>query len=550
MLHSYLEENYITKTQLDVALKIVNTSHHSVDDIVLACAFATSKEVALIKAQRLQIKYVDLTKHTPEVEALRLIPRAKAIEYSILPLMIKDSNLIVCIDERADFRYQDYLERTSNMSVKFVISTKHAILNQLMTHSHFIDHDETLKKINKIKSTSKKDADIISLVDLLIEDAIEDRASDIHISPEKDILNVFFRVDGVLIHQHALPIEFQKMIVSRIKVLSNLDISQTGLPQDGQMEYRYLYADFRLRISSITTANGEKIVMRLLSNDATDLDIDSLGLSNKNETTLKELISQPNGLLLVTGPTGSGKTTTLYSLLKEIDSLKKNILTVENPIEYQIPFINQTQINKKTGYGFDTAIRAFMRQDPDVILLGEIRDKDTADAALSASMTGHLVLATLHTNDAVEAISRLADLGIEKYLLGAAILAICAQRLVRRLCPHCKVEVPNQEAEIQKWEVPKSLTDQYKEFKIYEPQGCPKCSDIGYSSREVIIEILIVDQHVEDMILKSQGSLEILQYARSKGMLSMLEDGYSRVLDGSTSFEEISSMVLDKKFLS
>ena len=548
ILNSYLEEDFITKAQYDVALKMSNSSHHSIDDILYACGFVHSKEVAIITAQRLNTEYVDLTKITPEVEALKLISREKALEHSFLPLKIEKKQLVVSIDERGDYKHKPYLEKVSNMSVKFVISSKKEIINHLVTHSYFTSDDAILDKINELKSSTKDSVDIITLVDLLIEDAIEDGVSDIHISPETNVLNIFYRVDGVLIHYHTLPIEFHKMIASRIKIMSKLDISQTSLPQDGQMEYNYLHSRFRLRVSSISTPNGENIVMRLLKNDISNLDVNHLGLSAKNRDTLEKLFSQPNGLILVTGPTGSGKTTTLYASLKNIDSLSKNVLTVEDPIEYQIPFIKQTQINTKAGYTFDTALRAFMRQDPDVILVGEIRDEETAQLALRASITGHLVLSTLHTNDAVGAISRLADLGIKNYLIGSATLAVLAQRLVRKLCSHCKVEAQNPEEELKKQGVSKKISDKYDKITIYEPKGCPKCSDIGYSGREMIIEILLIDKKIEDMIVKSKSSLEILEYAKSKGTLSMLDDGYAKVLEGKTSFQEIGRMVQEVEF--
>ncbi len=543
ILDSYLEKDFINQTELEVAHKISNTSHHLVADILLACGFVTSAEVAMLRASVLETEYVDLNKFMPHEEALSLVSRAKAIEFTILPLMIKGSELFIAIDERADYKHKEYLQRVTNMSVRFVISSKNMILHHLMNHSYFTNDDETLKKINELKSHSKDKVNIINLVDLLIEDAIEDSVSDIHISPEADVVNVFYRVDGALVHYHTLPSSFHKMIVSRIKIMSSLDISQTSLPQDGQLEYNYLSNNYRLRVSTVTTAYGENIVMRVLKNDVSSLSLDTLGLSVKNIEILRKITNQPNGLILVTGPTGSGKTTTLYSSLKEIDSLSKNILTVEDPIEYQIPFIKQTQINTKVGYTFDSAIRAFMRQDPDVILVGEVRDEETAQLALRASITGHLVLSTLHTNDAVGAISRLADLGIPKYLIGSATIAIVAQRLVRKLCTHCKVEVTNKEEVFEKNSVPKALVQKYEGCKVYQASGCAKCSDIGYASREMILEILLVDKQIEDMIVKDRSSLEILEYAQAKGMSSMLEDGFCKVLEGTTSFEEIARVV-------
>jgi len=545
----YIEENYISENEAEIATKISKTSHHSIDEILLACGFATSKEVAVVKAKRLDTDYVDLSKFTAKEEALKLIPREKAIEYSLLPLMVQGSKLLIAIDERADLRHKGYLERTSSMSVRFVISSRKEIVNQLTSHPYFMKDDVIRAKINLLKMDSAARTNIVELVDLLIEDAIEDNVSDLHISPEKDVINVFFRIDGILIHYHSLPKEFHKRIVSRIKILSNLDISQTALPQDGQIEYDYLHASFRLRVSTINTSYGENVVMRLLKNSVSDLTVATLGLSERNKKLLTKLFKQPNGLILVTGPTGSGKTTTLYSALKEINSLNKNILTVEDPIEYQIPFIKQTQINIKAGYTFDKALRAFMRQDPDVILVGEVRDEETAELALRASITGHLVLSTLHTNDAVGAIGRLTNLGVPNYLIGSATIAILAQRLVRKLCKHCKVKILDQEATLKEHNVPKELTQDIASTQIHEVKGCSKCGNSGYVGREMILEILQIDKKIEDMITSNASSLEILKYAKLKGMKSMLDDGYMKVLEGKTSFEEIERMVLDREFL-
>jgi len=548
ILQSYLKTEYINSKEFDIALKISNTSHHSIDEILLACGFVTSNQVAHIKSKRLDAQYIDLEKFIPQEEALKLIPRSKAIEYSILPLMIKEAKLFVAIDDKDDYRHKAYLERVSKLDVRFFIASKERIIHELMSNTYYTQDDETLEKINIIKSSAKGNENIITLVDLLIEDAIEDSASDIHISPEANVLNVFYRVNGILSHYHSLPTSFHSMIVSRIKIMSKLDISQTSLPQDGQMGYDYMHSSFRLRVSTINTSQGENIVMRLLKNDISGLGLDALGLSSSHQEIITKLSNQPNGLILVTGPTGSGKTTTLYSALKKVDSLSKNVLTVEDPVEYHIPFIKQTQINTKAGYTFNSAIRAFMRQDPDVILVGEIRDSETAQLALRASITGHLVLSTLHTNDAVGAISRLSDLGVANYLIGSATIAVIAQRLVRKLCKHCKKEVSDIRSELQKWQVPKKIVSEFKNITIFEPRGCKKCSQSGYSSREVIMEILLIDKTIEDMIVKSRTSLEILDYASSKGMISLLDDGYAKVLEGTTSFEEISRMVLDRSF--
>jgi len=548
-LTPYLEQGYISQEQLTIAKRIAQTSHHDIDDILLACGFVSSDDLAQIKAQRLQVEYIDLNLVSPSTEALSLLQQDKAIEFSLLPLRIEDDYLVVCVDERADFKHKAYLQRISDKKIRFAIASKKKILEHLVKHQYFKQNNATLKQINTLKQQSQHNVDIVNLVDLLIEDAIEDNVSDIHISPEKDLLNVFFRVDGILVHYHVLPKEFQKRIISRIKILADLDISQTSLPQDGQIQYRYLEENFRLRVSTVNTSYGENVVMRLLKNNIAQLNVDSLGLTPRNKKLLKKLFLQPNGLILVTGPTGSGKTTTLYSALKEIDALSKNILTVEDPIEYQIPFIKQTQINVKAGYSFENALRAFMRQDPDVMLVGEIRDKQTASLALRASITGHLVLSTLHTNDAVGAIARLTDLDIPPYLVGSASIAFLAQRLVRKLCPHCKTKIDNTQDLIQKYNISEDVLNECQDIQICKPQGCQKCSFQGYISRLMVLEILQVDKQVEDMIAKQKPSLDILNYAQAKGMRNMLDDGYLKVLQGLTSFEEVQRVVLDREFL-
>ena len=546
ILNEYVVQGFLDDYKVDVALKISDGSHHDIEDIILACGFVSSNNIAQVRAKRFKLHYVDLSKFIPDNQALSLIPRNKALEYTILPLMIQDDELMVAIDEYVDFKHQEYLEEVSNRKIKYVVCSKKHILHHLITHPYYAEDDEIKHILEVIKEKSQ--VNIKELVDLFIEDAIEDNASDIHISPEETIVNIFYRVDGVLVHYHTLPIEFIDRFVSKIKTMCQLDIKEKKLPQDGQFDYKYMETEFKFRVSTINTINGENIVLRILKNEALELDIDHLGLTEENRNLLKNISKQPNGLVLLTGPTGSGKTTTLYSVLKEIDSLRKNVLTVEDPIEYQLPFIKQTQIDIEAGYKFDVAIRAFLRQDPDVILVGEIRDEQTATQAIRASMTGHLVLSTLHTNDSVGALARILDLGIKEYLVGSATLAIIAQRLVRKLCKYCKVKVNNPEQEIKKWRVNEELLEGVKDVTIYEAKGCSKCSNTGYHSREVIVEILQIDKYLEDMITSSQNSLDILNYAKSKGMLTMLDDAHLKVLTGTTTFQEIDRVLLDSRF--
>ena len=546
MIKLYLQNGYLTSLEVEVVERIAKSSHHHIDDIILACGFASYTEIAKIKAARLDTDFIDLSGFTPELDILELIPSEKAIEYSLLPLKMEGTTLVIAVDENSDYQHKEELEYIASRDIRFVIASKGEILKQLLSHHYYNRDDTTRKKIEEIKSIYDNTT-IINLVNLLIEDAIEDNASDIHISPEADMVNIFYRINGVRKHYHVFPKEFQKRIISRLKIMSGLDITNKKLPQDGSIEYNFRQMHYRLRVSSIRTTHGENIVIRILKN-STGIDIKNLGLNNTNIELLKELFKQPAGLILVTGPTGSGKTTTLYATLKEIDSLSKNITTVEDPIEYQIPFVTQTQINNDVGYTFDKALRAFMRQDPDVIFVGEIRDKETAELAMRASVTGHLVLSTLHTNDAVGAIARLSNLNIPNYLIGSATLAVISQRLVRTLCPHCKRRIANPQKEFVKHQVSEHLLSKYKEFTIYDAVGCSHCFQTGYNSREVIVEILLIDKTIEDMIIKSTNVTDILQYAKSKGFSPLLDDAHVKVLEGITSFEEVSRVVLARKF--
>jgi len=376
-----------------------------------------------------------------------------------------------------------------------------------------------------------------------LNNAIKDRVTDIHITPESTASHIFYRIDGVLQHYYSLPLELHQQISARIKILSDLDISEQRRPQDGAFSYEFLNEDFDLRVSTLPTNFGENIVMRLLGKNASLFSLTHLGLSEENSKKVESYFTKPYGIILVVGPTGSGKTTTLYSALRKVDSLKKNVMTIEDPIEYKFSFIRQTQLNEKAGYDFNAAIRAFMRQDPDVMLVGEIRDSETAELAIRASITGHLVLSTLHTNDAVGTIPRLGDLNIPPYLIGSGLLAILAQRLVRKLCPKCKKKIQMTREELSSLKISERVLSRHPEPAIYEAVGCDQCHNTGYTGRQAIIEILDIDDDIEAMISAEATTLEILKVAHQKGMHSMKEDGFEKVLRGITTFAEIQRVV-------
>lgn len=380
---------------------------------------------------------------------------------------------------------------------------------------------------------SEGDAPIIRLTNAILSEAIKENASDIHIETFEKSMRVRFRVDGVLKEVIQPKRALAPTLVSRIKVMAKLDIAEKRVPQDGRLELRLSGQEIDVRVSTIPSTYGERVVMRLLQKETSQLGLEHLGMRPEELATLRKLINKPNGILLVTGPTGSGKTTTLYSALYQLNDGKRNIMTVEDPVEYHIDGIGQTQVNEKAKMTFAAGLRAILRQDPDVVMVGEVRDKETADIAIQASLTGHLVLSTLHTNSAAGAITRLQDMGVEPFLISSSLVGVIAQRLVRRLCPHCKVPV-NADSETKKL---LSVPDD-QEVVHYQPQGCAKCFQQGYRGRLAFYEIIEVDNPLKTLIHKKASEADIEKHTRKKHA-SLQESGLSQVLSGVTSIKEV-----------
>jgi general secretion pathway protein E len=377
------------------------------------------------------------------------------------------------------------------------------------------------------------EAPIIRLLNALLSQAIKEKASDIHIETFEKQVTIRLRVDGTLHEVLTPPRAIAPLLVSRVKVMAKLDIAEKRLPQDGRIAIRIGGHPLDVRVSTLPTAHGERVVMRLLDKKAAHLDLTVLGLSPQILTEMRALIAKPHGILLVTGPTGSGKTTTLYSMLTELNQTQRNIMTVEDPIEYDLPGIGQTQVNSKVDMTFARGLRAILRQDPDIIMVGEIRDKETADIAVQASLTGHLVLSTLHTNTAIGAVSRLRDMGVETFLLASSLIGLIAQRLVRLLCSHCKQVATATEGECLLLNIPSTEAP-----KIYRARGCEHCRNSGYIGRSGIYELITIDATLEHMIHENKSEQQIKHYARQKN-LSIRSDGFHKVLAGETSLEEV-----------
>ncbi len=537
---------YINKEQINIALNVQKANRMLLGEVLQKLNFVTPTIIAKVIAKQYGFEYMDLTDKFISKEALKIIPFEIANSRIILPITIENNELIVAMEQINDIDTIDYLKRLSPYPIRLVVSEKNKIQNKIRIQYSQLDNPIE-KQIETIIHSiiNEEEVDIVELVNLILNNAIKDSASDIHVTPDEDAIYIFFRIDGVLQLHYTIPRIAMQQIISRIKILSKMDISEQRVPQDGSFSHKFIGEKFDLRVSSIPTDRGENIVMRVLSSNISSFTLSNLGIEEKESILLKKVFNKPHGIVLVTGPTGSGKTTTLYSLLKHTNFTQKNIITIEDPIEYRLTFIRQTEVNPKAGYTFDKAIRHFMRQDPDVILVGEMRDEETAKLAVRAAITGHLVLSTLHTNDSVSTIPRLLDLGIKEYLISSSVLAIMAQRLVRKLCVSCKQPMEINRDELLKNGANAQILDKsITSFTVFKEVGCALCNHTGYKGREAVIEILILSDKIKDMITSEKTTLEIIQVAKEEGMLTLKENALLKVLQGKTSINEVERVVL------
>ncbi len=472
-------------------------------------------------------------------------------QWRVLPLTIKDDEVVVAMANPGDLYLRGLLGGIYQKRVIPVLAEEEDILGTIYrwyeaevdlegdeADSEASLADELWEDPEQLRDLASE-APVIRLVNHVISQALEVKASDIHFEPYRDQLKIRFRIDGVLHDVETVSKKLQPAITSRIKLMGKMNIAEMRLPQDGRIKVKEGKNEIDIRVSSLPTLFGESIVLRLLNRDEIKLDLGTLGLSGDILGTFEELIAKPYGMILVTGPTGSGKTTTLYGVMNRINSPDKKIVTVEDPVEYQLDGINQIQIKPKIGLTFASALRTILRQDPDVILIGEIRDSETAEIAVQSALTGHLVFSTLHTNDAASAITRLQEMDVESYLLSSCILGVMAQRLVRKICPKCKTEVDIPAGLFEEILPGMGLDGMDKPARIWRGTGCPACANTGYSGRTGIYELLRVDEDIARSILSGADSGTILSIARSKGMRTLRQDGLKKVLDGETTLEEV-----------
>ena len=539
-----LKKGVITEEQLKAAQSEVSRAGMPLEKALERLGFISEVDIAQALADSMGIPFMDLSDYLIDAEVIKLVPEEVAKKYKAVPLFKIGDSLTVAMQDPHDINAIDAIRIKSKAgAIDTVLSTPEMIQRVIDQYygaqgsikelAEGLTKEKLEEKVKGGKGLADvaEEAPVIKLVNLLIIQAVKDRASDIHVEPEEDKVRVRYRIDGILQEVQSLPKHLQSALASRLKVMAKMDIAQTRNPQDGRIQLKIESKNLDLRVSSFPTVHGENIVLRILDKSSVLLGLEELGFLKKDLQDFQKIIRRPNGIILVTGPTGSGKTTTLYSSLSTINSADRNIITIEDPVEYQIPLIRQTQVNPQAGLTFANGLRSILRQDPDIIMVGEVRDKETAEIAIQASLTGHLVFSTLHTNDAASSLTRLMDMGLEPFLVASSIIAILAQRLVRVICPSCK------EKYTPSPEVIKDLKINGK-IDFYRGKGCGKCKSTGLSGRTGIYELLLLNDELKNMITAKASANEIKKKAVSLGMRTLYEDGIEKVKSGITTIEE------------
>lgn len=547
----------ISQAQLDSALKIQREKGGSLKNILVQSGFITEKDLMAVLSQGLGIPTISLSRFKIDQEFLKLIPRDLANKYQIIPVSKVGNMLTIAMSDPLNIFVIDDLRTLTGLSIGIIVTshkevqdaidqyygeTTHKAIEELMEdlksqEMEIIQMGETHETVDSEKLFRLvEEAPVVKLTNMILENGIRAKSSDVLIEPMENSVRIRYRVDGVLKEVESLPKNMHDSIVSRIKVMSELNIAERRLPQDGRFRLEINNNEVDFRVSILPSSKGEKVALRVLDKSQGILNIDALGFSSDNLDKLKKCVSRPHGMMLVCGPTGSGKTTTLYSLMKYVHTPEKNIITVEDPIEYQIEGVNQVTARVETGLTFASALRSILRQDPDVIMIGEIRDFDTVDIAIKSALTGHLVLSTLHTTTAPGSVVRLINMGCEPFLISASLIAIVAQRLIRKLCPKCRVAYKPGDVLSAKLGID---IKKIKDGSFYRAKGCKVCLNTGYSGRVGICETLPITPAIRALVLRRARENEVKQAARDEGMRTLREDGILKVLEGLTSLEEV-----------
>ena len=548
---SLIASGLLTPEQLQAAQMEAEKKRRPLEQVLIDLRFVSKEGIFGTVADQLGVPFVDLETYLTDPAVIPLVPEDLARRYQVFPLFRLRSTLTVAMSDPTDLRALDQL------SLQYTEGTIEPVLASPNDVTRAIEHGyggggetqrfmdslkmETLEAARPGTLATTAESPISRLVDLIVSQAVRDRASDVHIEPEEETLRIRFRIDGLLLEIPSPPKHLELAIISRIKVLSGMDIAENRVPQDGHFQMEVEDRRVDMRVSTLPTLHGENVVLRLLDSSGVLLGLEKLGFSKETLQRYEEIILRPYGMVLSTGPTGSGKTTTLYSALTRINSIDRNIITIEDPIEYRIGSIRQVQVNPKAGITFANGLRAILRQDPDVIMVGEIRDLETAIIAVQSALTGHLVFSTLHTNDSASVVARLLNMGVEPFLISASLVGIMAQRLIRMVCAECKEGYAPSQALVQQL----GLGDR-KKVTFYRGKGCQTCKGTGYKGRVGIYELMAIDDELREMIISGASAIHLREHARTKGMKLLREDGIEKVVAGLTTIEEVSRMTEER----
>jgi type IV pilus assembly protein PilB len=557
-----LERGLVTQQHLDEALRIQASTTEQLGRILIDLGHVTERDVLRAQAEQLGIPFLELDRTSVDEDVAKAIPQSVVQRYNAVPIRRTGNRLTVAMADPTNVFALDDIRLITGYEIDPVLATPDDIGVLLRSVDGSAGSEELSNALEALGGGSglpeeadttgggvneevdrrglEDEAPVIRIVNVIIQQAIKDRASDIHIEPDRRGVRIRYRIDGVLHEVMSVPKYVHAPLISRIKIMGDMNIAERRLPQDGRIHVRHEGKDYDLRVSSLPTVFGEKVVMRILDQSSILIGLSKLGMLPETQAQLESIIVQPNGMILSTGPTGSGKTTTQYSVLNKINSVERNITTIEDPVEYQLAGLNQVHVNRKAGLTFANAMRYFVRQDPDIIMVGEIRDLETAETAIQASLTGHLVLSTLHTNDAPSAVTRLVDMGVEPFLIAASVIGVLAQRLGRRICQNCKEPYKPPMEALRRIGFP---LENIEDVVLYRGRGCEQCRHTGYRGRLGIFELMLLSEEIQDLIVRRAPLSEVRRAALANGMKTLKTDGFAKVLEGVTTVEEIMRVV-------
>lgn len=538
-----VEEGMVTAGQVQNALEVQRSQGGKLGDILVKQGLLKPEQLAAAISIQLNIPLIDLKRHMIQPDALKLVPQEIAREHILVPLDVIGDSLVVVMSDPDDISVIEKIKTSSKMLVKAALGIPSDIQRAIDLNykpsaeiekqvAQFLPH---LPKETEITPDTGGSAPIVQILDLMLTQAVRLKASDIHIEPQKDRLRVRFRIDGILHEMFSLPLNINTPLASRVKVMAGMNIADQRRPQDGQISIKIGVRDIDIRVATIAADYGEKATLRILDKSLPLLSLNNIGFSPNTLRKYQAMLKSPYGMILVGGPTGSGKTTTLYASVSSLNRNERNVMTIEDPIEYHFTDINQTQVNPKADITFANGLRALMRHDPNIILIGEIRDKDTATIAVQAALTGHLVLSSIHANDAVGVFFRLIDLGIEPYLIASTLIGIVAQRMVRRICPHCRVTYQPSAEEKKVYEEEIGT----EPATLHRGEGCNLCSGTGYQGRTGIFELLVISEEIGRMLTTNVSVIDIRAQSLKEGMATLKHDGMLKVRDGITTMSEV-----------